>query len=81
MMKQRRVLLVNPTNTASLILFSCFSVLFSIVMTSLGEERAGLYESREFVSLSCMRYFLSFSLPLGVVGWSRWLVLFARDDQ
>ena len=30
-------------------LFSCFSVLFSIVTTSLGEERAGLSASRVFL--------------------------------
>ena len=46
--------------------FCCFdacssiylSVLFSIVITSLGEERADLYDSA-FVCLFCMRYFLS----------------------
>ena len=36
------------------------SVLFSIVATSLGEKRrAGIYASRAFVCLSCMRYVLS----------------------
>ena len=38
----------------------CSSVLFNIVIISLGEERAGLYASRAFVCLSCMRYVLSF---------------------
>ena len=37
-----------------------FPVLFSIVVTSLGTERAVLYSSHEFVCLSCMRLFLSF---------------------
>ena len=37
-----------------------FSVLFSIVITSLGEERAGLCDSRAFVCLFCMRQFMSF---------------------
>ena len=35
-----------------------FSVLFCIVITSLGEERGGLHTSRAFVCLSCMHYFL-----------------------
>ena len=37
----------------------------------MGEENAGLYASRAFVCVSCMRLFLSFSLPLGVGGWLR----------
>ena len=36
-------------------LFSCFSVLFSIVITSLGEERAGLCAPRDIVCLFCAR--------------------------
>ena len=41
----------------------CFvSVLFSIVITSLGEEKAGRYASHALVCLSCMRYiFVLFS--------------------
>ena len=35
------------------------SALFSIVITSLGEKRAGLYGPRAFVYLSCIRCFLS----------------------
>ena len=50
-----------------------FSVLFIIVITTLGEDRAGLYVSRAFVCLSCMRSILSFSLPFGVAGLL-WLV-------
>ena len=38
----------------------CFRVLFSIVITSLGEERAGLCASRAFVFLFCARQCLSF---------------------
>ena len=41
---------------------------FSIVITSLGEERAGVYASRAFVN------FCPFSLPLGVRGLP-WLVI------
>ena len=48
--------------------FSCFSP-FRIMITSLGEERAGLCASRAFVCLLCTRYFFPFSLPLGVRGW------------
>ena len=45
----------------------CFSVLFSIVITSFGEEMAGLYASCAFVCLSCMRFiFVFFSSS-----WSR----------
>ena len=36
-----------------------FSVLFSIMITSLGEDRAGLYASHAFAYLFCMRYLLS----------------------
>ena len=36
------------------------SVLFSIVVISLGKERAGLCASRAFVYLFCTRQFLSF---------------------
>ena len=40
----------------------CSSLFFSssIVITSHGEESAGLYASRAFLCLSCLRYFLSF---------------------
>ena len=41
-------------------LSSCFFILFSIVITSLGEEGAGLCGSRAFVCLFCMCLFLSF---------------------
>ena len=47
------------------------SVLFSIVITSLGEERAGIYASRAFVCLFCMYHVLYFYLPL--VTWCRGL--------
>ena len=45
-----------------------FPVMFSIVITSLGEDRAGLYASCAFVGL-CIYALLSFSLPLGIGGW------------
>ena len=45
----------------------CFSVLFSIVTTSLAEEIVGLCTFRTFVCLFCTRQFLTcLSLPLGV---------------
>ena len=55
-----RRFMLSPT----LLLVLFFSVLFSIKISSLGEEGAGLYASRAFVCLSCMRYFLYFALPL-----------------
>ena len=56
-------------------LSSCFVILFSNVITSLGEEGAGLCASRVllvnvfvcFIRVS----FYHFSLPLGVGGWVR----------
>ena len=42
-----------------LILCSRMSVLFSIMITLLGEERAGLCASQAFICLFCMFYFLS----------------------
>ena len=41
-------------------LSSCFFTLFSIVITSHGEEGAGLSASRAFVCLFCTFTFLSF---------------------
>ena len=48
------------------------------MINSLGEERAGLCDSRAFVCLFCRRHFLffPFSLPLGVRCWL-WLVIVA----
>ena len=43
------------------------SVCFSFLITSLGEEGAGLCASRKFC-LFCACMSLSFSLPLGVEG-------------
>ena len=51
-----------------------FSVCFSVLITSLGQEGAGLCASRTFVCLFCACMFLSFSLPLGVEGWL-WFVI------
>ena len=48
--------------------FDTYKLIFSIIIISLGEERAGLYASHAFVCLSCMNYPFSFSLPLGVGG-------------
>ena len=38
--------------------FHVFEVLFSIMITSFGEERAGLYVSHAFAVLSCICLFL-----------------------
>ena len=54
---------------------SHFSVPWSIAITVLNVERAGLYASRACVCLSCMRCFMSFSLPLGVFGWLRLVIV------
>ena len=43
--------------------------------TSLGEEGAGLYPSRAFVCLFCTYSFCNFSLPLGVGGWMRFVIM------
>ena len=43
-------------------------VCLSILITSLGEEGAGLCASRTFVCLFCACMFYHFSLPLGVEG-------------
>ena len=59
------------SHTLFLVLIFFFSVLFSIVITSLGEERAG----RASVCLSCLLYFSSSSRPLGVGGWPRLVIL------
>ena len=49
-------------------------VLFSIVITSLGEERAGLCAFRAFVYFACDNFFL-FSLPLCVRDWLRFVIV------
>ena len=46
-----------------------FPILFSIVITSLGEERTGLYASHVIICLFCTRLICPFSLPLGVMCW------------
>ena len=52
-----------------------FSVHFSILITLLGEEGAGLCASRTFVCLFCAFIFLSFFFPLGVEGWLRFVIV------
>ena len=47
---------------------------FSIMITSLGEERAGLCASRAFVYFSPVN-FCPFSLSLGVRGWLRLVIV------
>ena len=47
------------------ILFLCFSVLFNIAITSLGEERANLSAFRTFVRFALV-WFCLFPLPLSV---------------
>ena len=46
-------------------------VCFSIPITSLGEEGAGLCASRIFVCLFCAFMFCPLFLPVGVGGWLR----------
>ena len=48
---------------------------FIIVITSLGEERAGLCASRAFVCLFCTRYVCPFRRRLGVRGWLRLVIV------
>ena len=57
-------------------LSSCFFILFSIVITSLGEEGAGLCASLAFICFVLYVSFCHFSLPLGVGGWL-WFVIVA----
>ena len=52
-----------------------FSVCFSILITSLGEEGAGLCASHTFVCFAHV-CFCPFSLPLCVEGWL-WFVIVA----
>ena len=54
-------------NVVFLYVFVLFAVLFSIVITSLGEERAGLYASHAFV-VFILSALLSVFLCLGVSG-------------
>ena len=54
------------------VLVSAF--VFSILITSLGEEGAGLCASRTFVCFACV-CFCPFSLPLGVEGWLRFVIV------
>ena len=51
-----------------------FEVLFSTVVTSLGEERAGLCASRAIVYFAHVN-FCPFALPLGVRGWLRLVIV------
>ena len=48
---------------------------FSIVITSLGEEGAGLCAVRAFVYLFLRVSFYHFSPPLGVGGWLRFVIV------
>ena len=50
-----------------------FSSPFSIVVTSLGEERAGLCGSRAFIYFERVDFCLS-SLPVGVISWLRLVI-------
>ena len=51
-----------------------FSFCFSILSTSLGEEGAGLCTSRTFICFARV-CFCPFSLPLGVEGWLRFVIV------
>ena len=56
------------------ILFLCFSVLFSIAITSLGEERANLSAFRTFVRFVLV-WICPFPLPLGVWEGLRFVIV------
>ena len=56
-------------------LYPRFSVCFSILIPSLGEEGAGLCVSRTFVCLVCACIFFHFSLPFGIEGWLRFVIV------
>ena len=55
--------------------FFLFCFFFSVLITSLREEGAGLCASRTFVCLFCACMFCPFSLPLGVEGWLRFVIV------
>ena len=55
-------------------LSSCFVIPFSIMITSLGEEIAGLCASHALVCFVRVS-FCHFSLPLGVRGWLRFVIV------
>ena len=59
---------------ALLFILVCVLSVFSIVITPLGEERAGLCASRAFVCLFCVD-FCPFSCPLGVRDWLRLVIV------
>ena len=59
-------------------LSSCFFIPFSIVITSLGKEEAGLCASGAFVCFVRVS-FVIFSLPLGVGGWLRFVIVHSLD--
>ena len=52
-----------------------FFISFSIVITSFGEEGAGMCASRAFVVCFLHVIFCHFSLPLGVGGWLRFVIV------
>ena len=54
-------------------LYSCFVIPFSIMITSLGVEGAGLCASSAFVCLFCTCCHLC--LPLGIGGWLRFVTV------
>ena len=56
-------------------LSSCFFILFSIVITSLWEEGAGLCASRAVFVCFVHVSFCHFSLPFGVVGWMQYVIV------
>ena len=55
----------------------CFVIPFSILITSLLEEGAGLCASRALVCLfcTCLFLFFVFFLPLGVGDWLRFVIV------
>ena len=57
------------------VLVYVLSVLFSIIITSIREEKAGLYASRVFVCLFCTSKLCPFSILLGVRDWLQLVIV------
>ena len=70
--------MVNSTRRFILSLALCFVLVFfspfSLVITSFGEERAGLYAFRAFICFALVGLCL-FPLPLGARDWLRLVIV------
>ena len=75
LMERKSQQTLGEKTTTNVYLSSCFFIIFSIVITSLGEEGAGLCASRAFVCFFVHVSFCHFSLPLGAGGWLRFVIV------